>query len=520
MKITFLSFHSEPIVLRYMSSYLKKNNHESEIIYLKEKLNPENVSAIIDFLKKSDSDLVGFEVYSDWSDEAKKLTKAIQKKTQIPVIWGGAHANTCSEESINIADMICIGEGEEALLELMDNLKNKRKIKKIKNIWIREGEKIIKNDIRPLVENLDKYPVPDYDAKDSYILRSRKLERLSKEKIEQIISAKYSILGSRGCVFSCTYCCNNQNRQRYCGKGVYFRRHSIKNIIDELKWAKKEFPKVRYIRIWDDLFMMRDIKELREFCKLYKKEIGLPFSCRLQFNIVTSEILDLLKDAGIRNIELGVESGSERIRKNIFKRNTSPEKILEVATKISKRKIDTVYNIIFNNPYENIEDIKEAIKFFTRFPRPLEIQGFNLVFLPGTDIYEMAKKDKFILPPDKNLKLSKEPLFRFSYDNQLDNFIYRINFESKHKKYYNILLSLTPFFPRGFLSYAADNKNLLTIGIVYGYVSLVRPIKVVFAKIFYIIKKHEKIKAPLSRVLTKFPKLIKIAQFRKWETMN
>ncbi len=522
MKLTFLSFNSEPLVLRYMSSYLKENGHEVEIIYLKEEFNRNNISSLLNFLKKSKPDLVGLEVYTGWLKKAEFLTKIIQKKNNLQVIWGGAHVNTCPEESINIADIICVGEGEEALLDLLNSLEKNKPINKIKNLWIRDKKsgEVIKNPVRNLVENLDKYPFPDYNPSDSYVLIKKRLKRLTKKDIEDIISAKYSILGGRGCIFSCTYCCNHQNRKRYFGKGIYFRKRSIKNVIAELVWAKKNFKHINYIRIWDDLFMMRDINELKEFCELYKEKINLPFSCRLQFTLVTDEILNLLKNAGVQDIELGIESGSERVRKEIFKRFTPPKKILEVAGKLHKKNIETVYNIIFNNPYETVEDLKECINLLIDFPRPLNLQGFNLIFLPGTEIYERAIKDRFIFPQDFKSKIPKAPLFRFSYDNQLDNFLYKINFESKQKKYFNILISLTPSFPKKFLRYAVDNKNLFTMSIVYSYVSIVKPIKLGIKVIFEWIRKHETIKAPLSRLLIKFPSLRKIAQFRKWESMN
>jgi len=520
MKISLLSFNSEPLVLRYMSSYLKKRGHRTDIIYLKEKLNKENVASLIDFLRESKTDIVGFEVYTLWLKETKKLTKKIQKELGIAVIWGGAHAIGSPEECIKIADMVCIGEGEESLLELLNSMKKGKINTKIKNIWFREGNKIIKNKLRELEENLDKYPFPDYATDNSYVLEKERLRLLTKKDIDEIVSAKYSIIGSRGCIFSCTYCCNNQKRKKYLGLGKYFRRRSVKNVIEELRWAKDNFAHVRYVRIWDDLFMSRDIKELKEFCKLYKKYIDMPFSCRLQFALVTNEILDLLKDAGVRDIELGIESGSDRVRREVFKRFTPPEKILEVANELNKRKIDTVYNIIFNNPYENVDDLKEAIKLLIKFPRPLNLQGFNLIFLPGTDIYEKALKDKLITLQDFKTKIPNLPLFRFSYDNQVDNFIYKINFESKHKRYYNILLTLAPTFSQNFLDYATDNKNIFTSLVVYGYINLASPIKSLFTRVYHWIKRREAIKTKLSKLLVRYPFLIKIAQFRKWESMD
>ncbi len=512
MKLAIISFCENPLIPNLISSYLKERGHEVNLIYIRTQLNQENTKQLIQLIKSLNPDFIGIEVFTIFLNKAKFLTNELKKQLETKIIWGGPHTIIEPEISLDFADAICIGEAEESLLDLLNNPQKTN----IQGMWFKKDNKIIKNPQKILEENLDKYPFPDYSTEDTYILTKTTYEKITKELIDKIISTRYPIITSRGCPFSCTFCDNNHKRKKYTGK--YFRKRSIKNIIMELELAKQKFKYTSFVQIWDDLFLSRDLEEIKEFSKLYKEKINLPLECNAHFLYITKEKIQLLKEAGLREMNIGIESGSEKIRYNIYNKKIPQKLIIETANYLNRLNLTVRYNLIFNNPYEKIDDLKETIDLFLKFPRPFEIQGFNLVFFPGTELYERAIKDNLIEPKTYNevQNLNDEDLFNFSYEGQKDNPLYKINFSNDKKIYYNKLITLTPTLPRKFLKYAKNNKNLISYTSLTSYNTIMYPIKFTLTKSFEFVKKHPTIKVPLAKLLIKSPKLVSVVKMRKW----
>ena len=512
MKLVIISFCENPLIPNLISSYLKEKGHEVNLIYIRDQLNQDNTKQLIQLIKSLNPDFIGIEVFTISLNKAKFLTNELKKQLEIKIIWGGPHTIIEPETSLNFADAICIGEAEESLLNLLNHPQKTN----INGIWFKKNNKIIKNPPEILEENLDKYPFPDYSTEDNYILTKTNYKQITKELIDKIISTRYPIITSRGCPFSCTFCDNNHKRKKYIGR--YFRKRSVNNIIKELELAKQKFKYISFVQIWDDLFLSRNLEEIKEFSKLYKEKINLPLECNAHFSYITKEKIQFLKEAGLREINIGIESGSEKIRYEVYNKKIPQKLIIETANYLNRLSLTVRYNLIFNNPYENIEDLKETIELFLKFPRPFEIQGFNLVFFPGTELYERTIKDNFIEP--KQIKeinnLNDKDLFDFSYEGQKDNPLYKLNFSNKEKIYYNKLITLTPTLPRKFLKYAKNNENQISHLSLISYNGIMYPIKFTLTKSFEFVKKHPTIKVPLAKLLIKSPRLVSIVKMRKW----
>ena len=117
-RIALMSFLANSINVRTLSAYLKQNGYESICVFCPCLPNEANTQALIQLLKQQRISLVGISLVTDNYYSAVILTKAIKKELAIPVIWGGAHVNVMPDECLRHADMICKGEGEEALLDL------------------------------------------------------------------------------------------------------------------------------------------------------------------------------------------------------------------------------------------------------------------------------------------------------------------------------------------------------------------------------------------------------------------
>jgi len=163
-------------------------------------------------------------------------------------------------------DAICVGEGEGAILDLVNALEAGQDITKIKNLIVKRDGEIFKNDLRPLISNLDAIPFPDRTIYEKYSF-------FRKRKIRHLITA-------RGCPFKCSFCFNKLYNEMYHGKGEELRRRTPRNVIEEIKKLKQETPKLKHIFFLDDTFIITQ-SWLDQFVEIYRKEVNLPFSCNV-----------------------------------------------------------------------------------------------------------------------------------------------------------------------------------------------------------------------------------------------
>ncbi len=361
---------SVSLAIQYLSSALKKAGHNVDlIVYHKGEKNFRG--RLKERIKNFNPDFIGFSAMTDDYAIVCKIAKFVKSITNTYVVVGGIQATSCPEEVINnnFIDYIVIGEGDEAIVELVNNHKNA----KIKNVWMKKNGKIIKNPLRPLLQDLDSLPFPD---KELFIKEAPYLKDL------------YHCITSKGCPFHCTYCFNNYMRKLYSGNR-WLRKRSVENVIKELKIMKNKI-KYKQVLFLDDCFTF-DKKWLLNFLKKYKKEINLPFKAISHPALIDGEILSLLKKAGCIRLKMGVQTPSERIRKEICKRNETNEVIRKAVKEIKKQKIMFEIDHIFGLPSEKPEDYKKDLEFYIDL-KPSVFSSFWLQYYPNTEIIEIGKE--------------------------------------------------------------------------------------------------------------------------------
>jgi anaerobic magnesium-protoporphyrin IX monomethyl ester cyclase len=465
MKITLISPYTDVTAfgLRTLSAFLRQNGCITQMIFLPDPFGDDppigqdryknNVlKELINLC--SGSDIIGLTLMTDFFDNAAQITSEIKRSLDIPVIWGGVHPTICPEESLEYADMVCIGEGEETLLTLIKKMDNKDNYLSIDNLWIKSENRIIKNPLGKLTPSLDRYPIPDYSLQDHYVLYKEKivpmddnLLRLFLEKGTVSTYLKkigYQTMTGRGCPHRCTYCVNDTIKSLYEGQS-FFRWRSVEHVIRELSWVKENMPYIEYIWISDDTFFARSFKDLEFFCKEYKEKIGLPFTCLGSPLTVTENKMDLLVDSGLVYLQMGLQSGSKHIQK-LFNRNNMPNEVMMKAIKIINKYKDKMfppsYDFIIDIPYETDSDKIESLRFITNIPKPFRLQPFSLVIYPGTKLYRMAKEDGY-------LKDDRQE-------------IYSKRFSIREPSYLNLLMTLTKGgkFPTPLLKFLVNQKIL------------------------------------------------------------
>ncbi len=464
IRIALISFLHNSINTRSLSSYLKENGYEVLCFFCSGDFNTSNLNELINRLTDKKIGFVGISLVTDDYFRAITVTGQIKKKLHLPVVWGGAHVNVMPDECLKHADMICMGEGEEALLELVGNYAAGRTDLTTKNIWFKTANGIIRNELRDLEENLDKYPFPDFDLNSQFVMTDKGFTELT----ESHFCGEYSIMSSRGCPYSCHYCYNSYRRKQYAGKGKYLRKRTMENVIAELSDAKSKFSDLVRINFWDDSFVARGMADFILFQKLYKEKIDLPFFALIEPMAFDYDKIKILRDSGLSALQLGIQTGSEQINRDVYNRRVSNQRVVEVAGQIREMGINVIYDVIFNNPYEEPIDVAQTVNLFLQFPRPVALQGFNLIFYPGTEITERALKDGYISVKEEaedysTIEGAKDSPTSMMGKSLISNRFYRIQYASGEKEYWNTVLSLFAFLhvPHGLMRFFSKSESSL-----------------------------------------------------------
>jgi radical SAM superfamily enzyme YgiQ (UPF0313 family) len=378
MKVLFINPVTPPHIFKvqlsmgvaYLSAVLKAKKHKTDLL-CPYRFDASMISAKINEFKP---DFVMVSTVSDQFGLAKKIINYISLRFNLPIIMGGTHPTVYPEESIKVKGVtgICIGEGEEALVEFVEKYPKTN----IKNFWFNKNGKVIKNPIRPLMQDLNKLPFPDRTIFDKYVDTSDEIE----------------FMGSRGCPYQCSYCVNKVLQDMYKGKGRYVRFRSVDNLIKEIKEVLSKY-KTAKILFHDDTFTL-DKKWLREFASKYKA-IKKPYIANGRVETLDEEIIKLLKESGCVELKIGVESGNDRIRKQILHRNMTNKQIIEAFRLCKKYGIlATSFNMI-GLPGETEKEIKDTIALNKKI-KPFRMGVSIFKPYPGTELYNICIDNKWI----------------------------------------------------------------------------------------------------------------------------
>lgn len=442
MRLLLISLQSNAYVtgLKYIAAGVCANGHDARILLLPGYLEKELHPAVDDFIRNYNPDLIGIGLMSIEFYPAKNLTRLLRERFQIPIIWGGVHVIIKPDECLKYADYVCCGEGEKAVVSLLDHLRdNGRAVHpEILNIWINDNGRIIRQPKSPPEMDLDSLPFQKYLPHYYYVYHKNKIYNFAQNPH---LFRRYALYGgtchmmitTRGCPFYCGYCANSFLITVY-GKKV--RERSVENVIEELREVKKD-PYVLYINIEDDCFFVHSREWVKRFCDDYKKHINLPFIVRAIPTMLDREKLFMLKRAGLSWVIMGVQSGSDHVNFDIYERRIRFSSVIKAAELISESKAAPFYEMIVDNPYETEETEMETVNSMAKLKRPYAISLAHLTFFPGTPLAERAIKDKIVDPE----------AYLYRYPVKID------------KTYLNKVLYMTPYIPRYLVRYLNKPKT-------------------------------------------------------------
>lgn len=300
-----------------------------------------------------------------------KLAKRIHPK--VVVVVGGPHI-TFDQSLIeeDAVDVVIAGEADHAWVELLQKIKSgqsydaipntftkKNWFEKFKNLSLAQRRAHLSNRI----VDLDQLPFLDRE-----IVYSR-VPHLAKFPMR-------SYMTSRGCPYQCTYCFEPKFNEIYRGKGGAYQRYSPERVVAELRYLLERYP-TQFIKFYDDIFWIRKTVDeepwLKEFARLYKKEVGLPFFLLTRCNILTEDHLKLLKPAGLHSMTMSIEAGNEYVRNNIIMRHMTQQDIYRAFDLCYKYNIKTFANTILAIPVK-----PEALKQIGKTNIELDVESLEI----------------------------------------------------------------------------------------------------------------------------------------------
>ena len=365
MKILLLSLlpTTENFGVKYLHASLLQEGHQSAIAFIPSH-SPAVKKPLLDFIASFQPQLIGCGFMSYEAPFAAYIGRSVKEQyPDIPFLVGGIHPTICPEECLDYADMACIGEGEETVLELARALETGGGTAHINNLVLKDGREIIKNPLRPLIDDLDRIPFPEHLPAHSHVFHGDKILAMDMKLFRQYTrydGKAYNMITSRGCPFSCAYCCNSFLSRLYGTKKI--RKRSPGNVIAELCAVIKQFPDIILVNIHDDCFLAHSREWHEEFVRDYKKWVARPFIVRSTPLHLTEEKVQILKPAGLAWVTMGLQSGSERINREVYHRHVSNDKFLEATDIVRKHGISGYYDVILDNPFETEEDELQTLR--------------------------------------------------------------------------------------------------------------------------------------------------------------
>lgn len=337
-------------------------------------------------------DLVGITLVEDTWELAKLLLEKI-KNFNIPVIAGGVFVTAAPEEIIlhPAIDMICLGEGEEALIELCHKMSKGEDYSIIKNLWVKKEGRIIKNPLRPLTD-INALPYIDYE-----IWGRERLGRPMFGKIYTMIHVEID----RGCPNQCTYCAAPTLKKFFLeqGCGMYYRRKKIPRLMAEMEHLVKKYQP-DYINFNSETFLAKPLEELKEFAKEYKNKIHLPFWAQTRPETISEEKIKILKEMGCDSMNFGIEHGNQDFRARVLNRYGSNQQIIDGIKLVEKYQIPYTVNNIIGFPDETRELIFDTIKL-NRQLNPRTINCYLFVPYRGTVLHKYCLDKGYLDKDDK-----------------------------------------------------------------------------------------------------------------------
>ncbi len=361
-----------------VSSYLKSQGHETGVFI------PGQEHEFLGLLNKEHPDVVGFACSTGLEEKLLRFARMARgMRAHRPlVIFGGPHPTFYPEIVEHPAvDMICRGQGEIPMAELLNRIDRREPLKGIQNLWIKRNGRIEKNSQGMLITDFDDFPFPDRE-----LYRDHKI--IANNPTKHFITL-------RECPFDCTFCFNHAWKDMHVNRPRY-RNRCPEKVIEEIKAVQARYP-TKIILFWDGTFNLNK-KWLMSFLEYYRREVRLPFRCSLRADLADEETIVALKEGNCSWVKLGVETGNQAYRNDVLKKRLTDEAFIKTSALLRKWRIPFSTSNLLGLPGENLEMALETLRLNVRL-KPSYTFAYTFLPYPGTQLGQYALDEGYIKTP-------------------------------------------------------------------------------------------------------------------------
>jgi anaerobic magnesium-protoporphyrin IX monomethyl ester cyclase len=364
-----------PLGLLYLATPLERQGHAVSVVdFIAEPYSEERLRPLL-----SNADVVGISITSQVASSAAMLVDFIKRTApHVTVVIGGPHVTLQRETTLSEmkADVAVVGEGEATIEDLADALGGGRPLSQVHGVFYREGATVKEGLPAKEIENLDSIPFPSRNYIAQYTYGKREIAGVTffaKGKITSMVT-------TRGCPFRCRFCVSKAILKRY-------RTRSAANVVAELEEIAKDYDSVFIV---DDNFLS-DKKRAGAIMDLLI-ERRLPLEIWISGVRVTDAdegLFRKMKQAGVKSLEFGIESGNEDVLKYYNKKITLDD--VRKAVRMSKRLgFLTIGNFIIGAPIETPQTVDDTIRFAQEINLDFAF-FYPFYFMKGSEIWDDAR---------------------------------------------------------------------------------------------------------------------------------
>lgn len=446
VRVVFVALGQEQLGISLLSAVVRRAGHETALAFTPALFNDRyyfDVPILRDVFDRSarvveeavalEPDLLAFSVLTPTYQWCLDIARKVKARTGCAVIFGGVHPSAVPEVCLenDAVDYVCVGEGEHAIVELLDRLDRlghgRRPSKPIPNLWWKdERGRTVAGPSAAFIQDLD--ALPPFD----------------KELWEDVLDpgALYLTMTSRGCPYRCTFCFNNFfARLPGKGGGKYVRQRSVEHVMNELRAAHARY-RIRYVDFEDDIFTV-DKAWVRAFTQAYAKEIGAPFHCLVHPRFIDHEVARWLKDAGCQHVQMGVQSVDEEYKRKNLLRGERDDHLRAALQALRDAELPVKLDHILGLPGEPRRAQELARELYVEYT-PRRIQTFWLTYVPGIDLTKQAVAEGVLSQQDLyDIERGKTRLFRHPHLEARET----LDDAAAFYRGYDVLFRALPFLP-------------------------------------------------------------------------
>jgi radical SAM superfamily enzyme YgiQ (UPF0313 family) len=375
-----------PMWLSYAAGVLEQDGHE--IDFIDAPADGYEIDRVVERCKEFKPDLLVLDtstpsIYNDVSiaGELKDLFPASF------IILVGTHVSALPHETMNIdmrIDAVALREYDYTLRDLARTLESKGRLKEVSGILYREDGKIVENEKRPLIEDLDDIP---------FVSRIyRKFLNIENYFNPNALFPMVTVTTSRGCPFKCTFCVYPQTLM---GRG--FRLRSVRNVVDEMEYIVNNFPRAKAIFFEDDTLTVNKKRCIELSESIIQRGIKISWTANARVGL-DLETMKIMKKAGCRSFCVGFESGSQLILDSMHK-STRIDVMFDFM-KNAKRSGILVHGCFMAGlPGETEETMRQTLDLAKRL-NPDTVQFYPVMVYPGTEAYDWYKSNDLLTTDD------------------------------------------------------------------------------------------------------------------------